>query len=172
MDSEKKIYCPNCDSSHTDLISYVYHCLQSENAGKKLFVDGFDSELNKKREVPKEKREGLLTLIKPPKEANISFPSATVALLAFLFSWLVVGSSFASQMGERLYFYLTIAIVLGLIYPLHSTMLAIIKEIQQNYARYKKEKMVWVKKRYCYDCERVFVIEPASKAPPKKKKFS
>jgi hypothetical protein len=145
--------------------------LESENAGKKLFVDGFDTELNKKRELPKEKREKLLLSLKPPKEANISFPAATVALLTFLFSWLVVGSSFASQMGERLYFYLTIVIVLGLIYPLHSTMLAIIKEIQRNYSRYKKEKLVWIKKRYCYDCEYIFIHEPSLRTPLKKKRY-
>lgn len=171
MDSEKKICCPACESPHTDLISYVYQCLTTANAGKKLFVDGFDTELNKKREIDPEKRQALSKALKPPKEANIKFPAATVALLAFLFSWLVVGSSFASQMGERLYCYLTIIIVLGLIYPLNSTMHLIIKQVQENYARYKKEKTVWIKKYYCYDCENIFIYDPTPQAPLRKKKL-
>ncbi|HOD12779.1 MAG TPA: hypothetical protein PLO93_00725 [Candidatus Omnitrophota bacterium] len=165
MDSEKKIYCPYCDSYHTDLVSYVYHCLLTGNAGKKIFVDGFDTELDKKREIPAEKRGPLAKLLKPPKEAAIAFPAATVALLAFLFSWIVVGSSFASKIGEQLYFYLTVAIVVGLIYPFYSTMEAIIKDIQRNYARYKKEKELWIKKYYCYDCEKVFIQANPNKGP-------
>lgn len=72
MDSEKKIYCPKCDSPHTDLISYVYHCIESKNAGKKLFVDGIDTELNKKREISEEKRKILIKTLKPPQEAKLS----------------------------------------------------------------------------------------------------
>lgn len=171
MDSEKKVYCPFCDNYHTDHVSYVYHCLLTGNAGKKIFVDGFDTELNKKREIPAEKRAYLLKILKPPREAALSFPAATVALLAFLFSWIVVGSSFASKIGEQLYFYLTVAIVVGLIYPFYSTMEAIIKEIQRNYARYKTEKGLWVKKHYCYDCEKIFVLEDAQKnIKPKSRK--
>ena len=168
-DSEKKFPCPACQSSHTDLVSYVYRCLETANAGKILFVDGFDSELNKKREVSKEKRESLMKLLKPPQEANTSFPAATVALLAFLFSWLTVGSSFASRMGERLYFYLTLAIVFGLVYPFYSTLQAIIRQVHTNYERYKKEKTAWIKKRYCYDCENIFVAETQAPAPKKKR---
>ena len=132
-------------------------------------MDGFDTELNKKREIPEEKRTPLLKALKPPKEAAIAFPAATVALLAFLFSWIVVGSSFASKIGEQLYFYLTIAIVVGLIYPFYSTMEAIIKDIQRNYARYKKEKELWIKKYYCYDCEKIFIPEAPIKNPKIKK---
>jgi hypothetical protein len=170
MDSEKKIYCPKCDSPHTDLISYVYQCLESENAGKKLFVDGFDTELNKKRELSAENREKLFTLIKPPQEAKVSFPAATVAMMAFFVSWLVVGSILISKIGERIYFYLTISFIVILAYPFYSTMDMIIKQVHKNYLRYKDLKNIWVKKRYCYDCGIIFILEPKPTTPAKKKR--
>jgi hypothetical protein len=163
MDSEKKIYCPKCESPHTDLISYVYQCLQSKNAGKKLFVEGFDTELNKKREIPKEKHDVLLKLLKPPEESRISFPAATVALMAFLASWLVVGSILISRIGEKLYFCLTLALIVGLAHPFYSTMKFIIKQVRENYVRFRTQKSAWVKKRYCYDCGRIFTYEPPKK---------
>ncbi len=166
MDSEKKIYCPACESPHTDLVSYVYQCLESKNAGKKLFVEGFDTELNKKREISKEKQEILLKTLKPPQESKLSFPAATVALMAFLVSWLVVGSILISKIGEKLYFYLTITLIALLAYPFYSTMEMMIKQVRTNYVRYRDEKNRWIKKRYCYDCELIFTTE----APSHKKK--
>ncbi len=156
MKKEKRILCPECDSKYTDLISYVYRCLESENAGQKLFSDNIDSEISKKKKFPELKKETLLKKLAPPKESKVSFPAATVALMAFLASWLVVGSILSSRIGETFYFYLTLLIVGGLAYPFYSTMKLIIKQVRINYAKYKKEKSLWVKKYFCYDCDHIF----------------
>ncbi|MDP8266601.1 MAG: hypothetical protein P9M07_06625 [Candidatus Aceula meridiana] len=173
MKPDKKIYCPKCDSSHTELISYVYRCIESENAGHRLFVGEAETALQKKREFSPEKKEKFLKAFKPPVESKLSIPSLTVALMAFFLSWLVVGAMFLSKIGGRNYFIITLIIIAAIAYPFYSTFLLIIDQMRKNYAKYRKSKNVWIKKRYCYDCEAVFTLEPEEKkakekTPPKK----
>ncbi|MDD3374398.1 MAG: hypothetical protein PHY73_01575 [Candidatus Omnitrophica bacterium] len=165
MKLEKKVFCPNCDSKYTDLVSYVYRCLESEDAGRKFFSDEIETEVAKKKKINPDRREELKKKLCPPMEAKISFPALTVALMAFLISWLVVGSVLASRIGEKTYFFLTLIIVGSLAYPFFSTMEYIIAQVRKNYAKYKKEKSIWVKKYFCYDCEHVFSLkkEPEEK---------
>ncbi len=163
LKKEKKIFCPNCDSKYTDRVSYVYRCLKSRNAGRKLFEDEVETEIAKKNRIPDERKESLTIKLSPPQEAKVSFPALTVALMAFLLSWLVVGSILASRIGEKTYFFLTLIIVGSLAYPFFSTMDYIIKQVRKNYVHYKKKKSVWVKKYFCYDCEHVFFLEENSK---------
>ena len=162
MKKEKKIFCPHCDSKYTDLISYVYRCLESENAGRKFFSDEIETEIAKKKKIAPERKDQLMEKLCPPKEAKISFPALTVALMAFLLSWLVVGSILASRIGERTYFFLTLIIVGSLAYPFFSTMKYIIAQVRKNYIKYKKEKSIWVKKYFCYDCEHIFSLKKKS----------
>ena len=171
MMKPKKIYCPKCDSSHTELISYVYRCLESENAGHKLFVGEAETELQKKREFPPEKKEKFLKTFKPPAESKLSVPSLTVSLMAFFLSWLIVGAIFMSKIGGQNYFIITMVIIAAIAYPFYSTFLLIIEQMRKNYTRYREAKNIWIKKRYCYDCESVFTLKPKEKekkTPPKK----
>jgi len=159
MKKEKRIFCPSCDSKYTDLVSYVYQCLKSENAGRKLFSDEIETEIAKRKQISPERKEELIKKLYPPKEDRVSFPALTVALMAFLISWLVVGSLLASRIGEKTYFFLTLIIVGSLAYPFFSTMKFIINQVRKNYIKYKKEKSIWVKKYFCYDCEHVFSLK-------------
>ena len=170
MKPDKKIYCPKCDSSHTELISYVYRCLGSENAGHKLFIGEAETELQKKREFSPGKKEKFLKAFKPPVESRLSIPSLAVSLMAFFLSWLVVGAIFLSKIGGRNYFIITMAIIAAIAYPFYSTFLLIIDQMRKNYTRYHQAKSVWVKKRYCYDCDAVFTLEPEEKKEEKKSK--
>ena len=101
MKKEKKIFCPACDSKYTDLVSYVYRCLESENAGRRLFSDNIESEICKKKSFSKSKKEKLLKKLAPPKESKVSFPAVTVALMAFLASWLVIGSVYQAVLEKH-----------------------------------------------------------------------
>lgn len=159
MKLSDKIYCPRCSSAHTDLISYIYHYLESENAGQKLFVDGIETELQKKRNFSKEKRMLFLEKFKPPLESKLSLPSLTVAMMAFFLSWLVVGALLMSKIGGRTYLLITSLIIIIIAYPFYSTMLFVISQVREKYARYREAKEKWIKKHYCYDCENVFTIE-------------
>ena len=161
MKEEEKNYCPKCDSKHTDLISYIYRRLESENAGQEMFVDGIETALDKKRQFLNEKSQELIKKFKPPVESKVSFPAATTALLAFALSWIIVGSLLITKIGEMFYFYSTIAVILGVSYPFYMTMQDIIAQVHKNYLRYRKLKSVWVKKYYCYDCKLLFI--PGSK---------
>ena len=168
MKPDKKIYCPKCESRHTELVSYVYRCLESQNAGHRLFVGDAETELQKKRQFSPEKKERLLKAFKPPAESKLSVPSLTVSLMAFFLSWLVVGAIFMSKIGGRNYFIITMVIIAAIAYPFYTTLLLIIDQIRKNYVRYRKAKNIWVKKHYCYDCEAVFTLEPKEKKTKKK----
>jgi hypothetical protein len=159
MASEKKIYCPRCDSSHTDLISFVYRCLQSGHAGQKLFTAGVETEFQKKRMFSEKKKAELLNALKPPAESKLSVPALTVALMAFFLSWLVVGSLLMSKIGGTTYLVITTLIILVIAYPFYSTLKFMISQIRTKYVKYRQEKSVWIKKRYCYDCEHIFTIK-------------
>lgn len=159
MKIDEKIHCPRCSSGHTDLISYMYHYLESENAGHRLFVDGIETELQKKRNFSKEKRTLFLEKFHPPVESKLSLPSLTVALMAFFLSWLVVGAFLMSKIGGQTYLIVTTLIIVLIAYPFYSTMLLVISQVRRNYVRYRSAKEAWIKKHYCYDCEYVFTID-------------
>ncbi len=166
MNVEKKIYCPKCDSSHTDLVSFVYRHLESDGAGHRLFIEGIETELQKKRQFSEYKKKVFLETFKPPVESKLSVPAITVALMAFFLSWLIVGSLLMSKIGGQTYLIVTMGIIIIIAYPFYSTLKFIISQVRKNYTRYRKEKNVWIKKHYCYDCEHVFSLEPE----PEKKK--
>lgn len=159
MTSEKKIYCPKCDSSHTDLISFVYQCLQSGHAGQRLFTEGVETEFQKKRKFSDKKKTELLNAFKPPTESKLSVPALTVALMAFFLSWLIVGSLFMSKIGGTTYLIITTIIIIVIAYPFYSTLKFMISQIRKRYVKYRQEKSAWIKKHYCYDCEHIFTIE-------------
>lgn len=155
MSLRDEIECPKCQSEMVEPVPSFYNHLRTKGLGRKLFTESplplKTPELNEKQ------RTRLLHRLTPPAEPKHSLPAGTIAMMAFLVSWLTTGAILIARLGYQSYFILTMLIVLGMVVPFYLILNLVIHDFGRIVNKYNRLLHAWEKQYFCHECHHVFI---------------
>jgi len=146
------ITCPKCESTKVETVPHMYKIVKSRNAGAKFILQ----DAPKHHHLPEAHRKILLKKLTPPVEPTGRLPAGIIAVMAFLLSWLGVGSLVIGKIGEKTYFILSIIFVIiaavAFFYMINSTL----EIFRKQFLRYKENRLRWENGLFCKECDKIF----------------
>ncbi len=157
MRPKDEITCPKCRGESIEDVPSYYQTLKTKGLGRKLFTE---SPLPLKTpELSERQRARLLHRLTPPAEPKHSLPAGTIALMAFLISWLTTVTILVARLGYKMHVLFSILIILSTAIPFYLILNIVILDFRRIINKYHRLRTAWEKQFFCLDCHHVFMLK-------------